>query len=51
MNVNYHEWLYKYYKGSIIALYWMLMVTNGYMSIVKDLLLCIHSAKLLQIFV
>ena len=30
-NVNCHEWLYKYYKG---------FVTNVYMSIAKNLLMC-----------
>jgi hypothetical protein len=36
---NYDEWLYEYYEGSIIVLYWMLIIMNGCMSITRDLLL------------
>jgi len=36
---NYHEWLYEYYKRFTIVLYWMLIITNGCMSITNDLLL------------
>jgi hypothetical protein len=40
---NCHEWLYKYYKRSTVVLYWMLIITNGCMSITRDLLLyCIE---------
>jgi hypothetical protein len=31
--------LYEYYERSNIVLYWMLIITNGYMSITRDLLL------------
>jgi hypothetical protein len=40
LNVNEHEWLYEYYEGSIIVLYWTLSVMNGWMSNTKDVLLC-----------
>ena len=33
--VNYHEWLYEYYEGSIVVLYWTLTVMNGWMSNTK----------------
>jgi hypothetical protein len=36
---NYDEWLYEYYEGSTIVLYWMLIIMNGCMSITRDLLL------------
>jgi len=36
---NYHEWLYEYYERSTVVLYWMLIITDGYMSITRDLLL------------
>jgi hypothetical protein len=51
LNLNFYEWLFEYYEGSIIVLCWRLFVTDVYMSIAKDLLLCIHSAKLLRMFV
>ena len=35
--LNCPKWLYEYYKRSIIVLYWMLIVTNGCMSNMKDL--------------
>jgi hypothetical protein len=35
LNVNYHEWLYEYYEGSIVVLYWTLTVMNGWMSNTK----------------
>jgi len=40
LNINCYEWLYEYYERSIIVLCWRLFVTNVYMSIAKDLLLC-----------
>jgi hypothetical protein len=40
---NCDEWLYKYYERSTVILYWMLIITNGCMSITRDLLLyCIE---------
>jgi hypothetical protein len=36
---NCDEWLYEYYKGSTVVLYWMLIIMNGCMSITRDLLL------------
>jgi hypothetical protein len=33
--VNYHEWLYEYYEGSIVLLYWTLTVMNGWISNTK----------------
>jgi hypothetical protein len=39
LNVNCYEWLYEHYEESTIVLYWMLIVTNGCMTITKDLLL------------
>jgi hypothetical protein len=36
-NAKLSRMLYKYYKESIIILYWMLIVTNSCMSITKDL--------------
>jgi hypothetical protein len=40
---NYHEWLYEYYKISTVVLYWILIITDGCMSIMRDLLLyCIE---------
>jgi hypothetical protein len=38
--VNYHEWLYEYYEGSIVVLYWTLTVMNGWMKNMKGLFLC-----------
>jgi len=33
------EWLYKYYEGSIVVLYWTLIVMNAWMSNTKGVLL------------
>jgi hypothetical protein len=37
---NYDEWLYEYYDGSIIVLYWTLTVMNGWTSNMNGVLLC-----------
>jgi hypothetical protein len=40
---NCHEWLYEYYERSTVVLYWLLIITNGCISIMRDLLLyCIE---------
>jgi len=40
---NCDKWLYEYYKGSTVVLYWMLIITDGCMSSTMDLLLyCIE---------
>jgi hypothetical protein len=36
---NCDEFLYEYYKGSIIILYWTLTIMNGWMKNMKGLLL------------
>ena len=36
---NCDKWLYEYYEGSIVVLYWTLTVMNGWMSNTKDVLL------------
>jgi hypothetical protein len=51
LNVNCHEWLYDYYEGSTIALYWMLIVVNGCMSITKDLSLYYVKGYLSRMFI
>jgi hypothetical protein len=51
LNVNCHEWLYEYYKGSTVALYWMLIVMNGCMSITKDLSLYYVEGYLSRMFI
>jgi hypothetical protein len=51
LNVNCHEWLYEYYEGSTVALYWMLIVTNGCMSITKDLSLYYVEGYLSRMFI
>jgi hypothetical protein len=51
LNVNCHKWLYEYYEGSTVALYWMLIVTNGCMSITKDLSLYYAEGYLSQMFI
>jgi hypothetical protein len=35
----YDEWLHEYYEGSIVVLYWILIVMNGWMSNTKGVLL------------
>jgi hypothetical protein len=37
---NYDEWLYEYYDGSIVVLYWTLTVMNGWTSNMNGVLLC-----------
>jgi hypothetical protein len=37
---NCDEFLYKYYKGYIVVLYWILTFMNGWMKNMKGLLLC-----------
>ena len=49
--LNCPKWLYEYYKRSIIVLYWMLIVTNGCMSNMKDLSLYYVEGYLSQMFI
>jgi hypothetical protein len=51
LNVNCPEWLYEYYKRSTVVLYWMLIVTNGCMSITKDLSLYYVEGYLSRMFI
>jgi hypothetical protein len=37
---NCDEFLYEYYEGSIVVLYWTLTIMNGWMKNMKGLLLC-----------
>ena len=39
LNVNYHEQLYEYYEGSIVVLYWTLIIMNGWMSNTKGIIM------------
>jgi hypothetical protein len=50
LNVNYHGWLYEYYEGSIVVLYWTLIVMNGWMSNMKGVLLCYWMLNCYEMF-
>ena len=51
LNVNYHEWLYEYYEGSIIVLYWTLTVMNGWMSNTKGTIVLYWMLNCYEMFV
>jgi hypothetical protein len=48
---NCDEWLYEYYEGSIVILYWTLIVMNGWMSNTKGVLLCYWMLNCYECFV
>jgi len=50
LNVNYHGWLYEYYEGSIVVLYWTLIVMNGWISNMKGVLLCYWMLNCYEMF-
>jgi hypothetical protein len=49
LNVNYHEWLYEYYEGSTVVFLLNVIVTNGCMSITKDLPFYINECNLANV--
>jgi hypothetical protein len=48
---NCDEWLYGYYAGSIIVLYWTLIVMNGWISSMKGALLLYWMLNCYEMFV